>query len=609
MKQLQVLLVVFTLSPFFVGRVYSQNGITTTNTNDTNIIKNALAGPGVVITKVVVNCPNSSLGIFGNATSTNLGLDSGLILTTGTISDLSKNGSSFTSVGTGSPGDPDLSGIAGSSVYDGCKVEFDITPYCDSLQIKYVYGSEEYPEYVNSGFNDAFAFFVSGANPAGGNYVKQNIALTPGTGNDVTINTINGSTNSNLYIDNNGNSNSSSIVYDGFTIPLLAKISVVPCSTYHMILTISDAGDAAYDSGVMFQYQGFTCPNPPIITASNDTTICPGQSITLTVTGNPSNTYQWSQVGIYGTISTNNQLTITPNDTTVTYKVETGPNTCMQPDFVTVSHFDTAKAVISANTLYGCGPLCTQLSYTTATTPVACFWNFGDGDSLAGCDINHCYTLPGLFDLKYTYIDINGCSATVTNPAYIEVYPVPIAGFTTNETDLTFLQSQLIVTDNSQNAEHWHYDITYQENLLTDTMPSLVEWLDLDQPDSVYITQIVTTDKGCSDTITDAVYVKSDFAVYYPNAFSPNGDLKNDKFTIYVIGAKSYTFRVYDRWGDVIYRYEQDGIDAFEFTINWDGHANSGERPAQQDVYVWKLNLRDKQNKEHDYKSHVTLLK
>ena len=66
----------------------------------------------------------------------------------------------------------------------------------------YVFASEEYLEYVGS-INDAFGFFLSGPNPAGGNYVNVNLAIVPGTANTpVTIDNVNDATNSNYYIDN-----------------------------------------------------------------------------------------------------------------------------------------------------------------------------------------------------------------------------------------------------------------------------------------------------------------------------------------------------------------------------------------------------------------------
>ena len=95
------------------------------------------------------------------------------------------------------------------------------------INFNYVFGSEEYPEFVNAGFNDAFGFFLSGPNPTGGMYVDQNLAIVPGTANTpVSIFNVNNVSNSAYYVDNGDgftapqNSDPTVIQFDGFTTPL-----------------------------------------------------------------------------------------------------------------------------------------------------------------------------------------------------------------------------------------------------------------------------------------------------------------------------------------------------------------------------------------------------
>ena len=132
-------------------------------------------------------------------------------------------------------GDSDLSNIAGTQSYDACIVEFDSVPFNDTIQISYIFASEEYPEFVNSGYNDAFAFFISGPGISG----TQNIARLPGTTTPVSINNVNmgsyacpgpstGCTNCGFYIDN---CNGTTIQYDGFTTAMIASSSVTPCQS------------------------------------------------------------------------------------------------------------------------------------------------------------------------------------------------------------------------------------------------------------------------------------------------------------------------------------------------------------------------------------------
>ena len=166
--------------------------------------------------------------------------------------------------------DADLTLLEPTATNDLCKLEFDLIPSCDTLEIQYVFASEEYLNYVCSNFNDAFGFFISGPG-INGTFSNNgvNMATVPGTGDYVGINTINNGgpmagspcttvlgdqcpCNSAFYIDNGEGDNcpgpahctdSTIIRYDGMTVPMLAKVGVVPCETYHLKLVIADAGD------------------------------------------------------------------------------------------------------------------------------------------------------------------------------------------------------------------------------------------------------------------------------------------------------------------------------------------------------------------------------
>ncbi|HXP53260.1 MAG TPA: choice-of-anchor L domain-containing protein, partial [Bacteroidia bacterium] len=135
------------------------------NITNTDIITN-LFGPGVVISNLVVNCGAAGANQYGSFTAagTGLGINSGLLMTNGTIQGaIGPNDTtniSSTCVGTSSS-DACITGIATGQQHDPCIITFDITPSCDTLTMNYVFGSEEYPDFVNS-FNDAFGFFING---------------------------------------------------------------------------------------------------------------------------------------------------------------------------------------------------------------------------------------------------------------------------------------------------------------------------------------------------------------------------------------------------------------------------------------------------------------
>lgn len=228
-----------------------------------------LSGSGVTITNASLNCPKDASGIFNGVNST-LGLDSGIILTTGNIiSLLGPNLSSSTGYNNSGDGDSTLNKylkiINPSSPYltqNACVFEFDVQSSADTLVFEYVFASDEYSEFANSNYNDLFAFFISGPGIAG----VQNIALIPNTTIPVTINTVNCQNNSPYYLCNDPknnvcssvyscpvNANTTTFGYDGFTTVLQAKQFVELCKTYHLKLAISDVADPNYDSAVMIR--------------------------------------------------------------------------------------------------------------------------------------------------------------------------------------------------------------------------------------------------------------------------------------------------------------------------------------------------------------------
>ncbi len=241
-----------------------------------NALAQYLAGNGVTISNVVINCPTGASGIFSNGQNSSLGMAGGIVLTSGSVDSIpGPNDLSYAGATLGAPGDADLDNLTSSTTYDACSLEFDMQVLSDSIEFNYIFGSDEYPEFVCSNFNDVFGFFISGPGIVG----AQNIALIPGTATAVSINSVNpgvagassgGGTCTSLaysaYYTDNGdgatapqNANPFYIQYDGFTTVLTAKKKgLQPCQTYHLKLAIADAFDGAYDSGVFLQANSLT---------------------------------------------------------------------------------------------------------------------------------------------------------------------------------------------------------------------------------------------------------------------------------------------------------------------------------------------------------------
>lgn len=269
---------ILVLTFYFLNPAYSQ--LITAASNANSLVQNVLLGPGISVSGIKFTGAGSAIGYFNfpTATTTNpsvIGLKEGIILTTGTIQNggagpQGPNNRPGTSLDNGAKEYPRLTSLVGEKTTNAAVLEFDFVPMSPKIQFRYVFASEEYPEYVGSEFNDVFAFFISGPGING----SKNIALLP-NGSPVTINNVNnGNTNSGpctncaYYVYNGDGSNApyatdpKYIQYNGFTRVLSANANVECGQTYHLILAIADVKDAKYDSGIFLEAKSLTAELP-----------------------------------------------------------------------------------------------------------------------------------------------------------------------------------------------------------------------------------------------------------------------------------------------------------------------------------------------------------
>jgi hypothetical protein len=237
-------------------------------------------GEGVVVVSASLVGQPGQVGIFTGADTTMPGVapaDSGLILSTGRVEDFTQsagdaNISEGTSTNFQGSGDAMLGMVSGQTTFDAAVFEASFIPTGDVLTMQIVWASEEYLEYVSSGFNDAFAVWVNGV-PA---------ELVVGAGS-ISIDNINDRVNSNLYIDNPAASNTYNTEMDGFTATLTLKVPVRPGEVNTFRMAIADSGDGAYDSAVMVAAGSVQVA---LIAVDDALTIRKGDAAQLDVLGN-----------------------------------------------------------------------------------------------------------------------------------------------------------------------------------------------------------------------------------------------------------------------------------------------------------------------------------
>ena len=189
-----------------------------------------------------------AVGYFSGGQIFGFQVPRGIVMSSGFAGTLDKSNNCESQNASGSTAggsDTDLNALTSLSINDACVIEFDFKPAGDSVKFNYIFGSEEYHDFVNTQFNDVFGFFLSGPGISGP-FTNDaiNIAEVPGTHNPVSINnvncgfapagcnaTLNGGPGCSYLVDNTqqGQGKFSQIALDAFTLPFVADNGVASC--------------------------------------------------------------------------------------------------------------------------------------------------------------------------------------------------------------------------------------------------------------------------------------------------------------------------------------------------------------------------------------------
>ena len=149
-----VKLALFSSLLFQQFNLFAQMSVDTSGTPQ-SLVQNILTGSDVTVSNITYTGNLLSKGYF-NCTACNIGLNEGVILSTGDVRNAVNPASVFTSNNFSGVGDAQLTTfIGGQPTFDAAVLEFDVVPANDKLEIKFQFTSEEYDDYVGSAFADA----------------------------------------------------------------------------------------------------------------------------------------------------------------------------------------------------------------------------------------------------------------------------------------------------------------------------------------------------------------------------------------------------------------------------------------------------------------------
>ena len=284
-----------------------------------------------------------------------------------------------------------------------------------------------------------------------------------------------------------------------------------------------------------------------------------------------------------GAIAANGQISpsaLEPGDYTFSYNIDN--NGCLSSDNIQVTINALPQPSFSASATEGCSPL--SVTFTNTSNPLGsnCVWYVDGAPAGNGNSFSEIFTGSSCSDIGIMVTDAAGCSQSITTTDLVCAYPNPSASFTWSPLQ-PMLGAPVSFENTSIGGLTYTWDINGQGASganVTYTVPSGVDG-------EFQACLQVEGQGGCMGTQCYTVVLSSESYIFVPNSFTPDADGTNDVFAPVIAGLTSdyrYSFRVYDRWGDVIFETN----DPNEV---WTGNVHGGEHYAQTDAYVYEITL------------------
>jgi Hint domain-containing protein len=239
-------------------------------------------GDGVTVISANYSGDNRSSGIYTGGDSTSPGVtpgDTGVILSTGRVANFTNsNGQANQSTNTSSNtqgvnNNADFNAAAGANTYDASFLDVTFIPDTNLMTMQFVFSSEEYPEYVDSVYQDFIGVWVNG--------VQVNLSIGNG---DVDPGNLNTTNNENLFIDNTNDDYNTEM--DGFTVTLTLTMNVIAGAENSIRIGVADVSDSSYDSSLLIAGDSI---QTDLVALADSTTMFATGSQTLDVLANDSN--------------------------------------------------------------------------------------------------------------------------------------------------------------------------------------------------------------------------------------------------------------------------------------------------------------------------------
>lgn len=387
--------------------------------------------------------------------------------------------------------------------------------------------------------------------------------------------------------------------------------TVNPTTTTSYIVSVQDSKGCSHSPKIIT-----VNVTQPLSVISNSIELCHGFTGLLTPTiTSPGNggpyTYSWSPTGGNNStlMYTGSALNVATTNT-VSILVSDGC-TIMNPPASTIFTIVTnplPSAIIAASETVACAPATIGFTATPGAPGGYDYdWTNDEKYEMGNTNpISYQFTQGDTITISVTITNtLTGCFKTETKNDYIIIHKKPIASFYAVPPAASILDPNIEFVNTSQGATSYYWDFgdpnaVNGSNNSTALNPS--HYYNMVGTYNVHL--VVTSEHGCADMVMVPVEITPDFALYIPNAFTPDENGKNDVFQPMGVGIDEDNYRmdIFDRWGENIFTSNN-------FRKGWDGSVKGSSKPAPQGVYIYKLQVVDTQGNKHPYVGHVTVIR
>ncbi len=284
-----------------------------------------------------------------------------------------------------------------------------------------------------------------------------------------------------------------------------------------------------------------------------------------------------------GAITAGGQISPSALDAgTFTFNYNINNSGCLSSDNIQITINALPQPSFTTSTTNGCSPL--SVTFTNTSNPLgsSCVWYVNGAPAGTGNSYSEIFTGSSCEDIGIMITDAAGCSQSMTMTDVVCVNPNPSASFSWSPIQ-PMLGGAVSFENTSIGGTTYTWDINGQGangESVTYTVPSIASG-------EFQACLEVVGPGGCMDAQCYTVVLSAESYIFVPNSFTPDADGTNDVFAPIIAGLTSdyrYTFRVYDRWGDVIF----ETGDPYEV---WTGNVHGGNYYAQPDAYVYEITL------------------